>query len=158
MKKLIISLLLGAILPIAVALMLRYDYEAKLADFSTVLVKVQTAEIQPVAMSTKGLKQLTLLTSYAAFGEHYSWSAVLPLNRSQNERAVVLVDAAKNKGVVDGWVRKTYPDKLILFLPESPLNPLTYFYLMLSGFVVALMTMLAGTKLILSDSQKSPHG
>ena len=157
MKRLITSLLLGIIVPVAVALMIRDDYQSKLAGMTAVMVQVQAAEIQPDKTSAKGLKQIALQASYVAFGQRYSWNTLLPLASSQNEKAFVLVEAAKCKGDVKGWVRKASPEKLILFLPDSPLNPLTYFFLMVIGLVVALMTMLAGAGLISRDSHMPQH-
>jgi hypothetical protein len=158
MKRLIYSLLLGIIVPGAVALMLRYDHEEKLAEFSAVTVQVQSAQIQPDKTSTKGLKQLTLQASYVAFGQRYSWSTELrPLTRSQNEKALTLVDAVNSKKSVEGWVRKISPEKLILFPAESPLNPLTYFFLIFIGLVVALMALLVGSKVIPRAPLKPPH-
>jgi hypothetical protein len=152
MKRLITSLLLGIVVPVAVALMIRDDYQSKLAEMTAVMVQVQAAEIQSDKTSAKGLKQIALQASYVAFGQHYSWSTVLPLASSQNEKAFVLVDAAKSKGDVKGWVRKVSPEKLILFLPDSPLNLLTYFFLMLIGLAVASMSMLAGAGWTSRDS------
>jgi hypothetical protein len=158
MKRLIYSLLLGIIVPGTVALMLRYNHENKLAEFSAVTVQVQSAEIQPDKTSTKGLKQLTLQASYVAFGQRYSWNTVLrPLARSQNERALTLVDAVNSKKSVEAWVRKISPEKLILFLPETPLNPLTYFFLIFMGFVLALIALLVGSNLIPRDPLKPAH-
>lgn len=144
MKRLIAALILGTTIPVLVAALLYYDDENQRAQLIPIMVRIHHAEVQPVKNTAKQLKLLSVHYSYTASGHSYEWNGLLPLSSLQYEEAYSLVKTAQNEKYVEAWVRKETPDKLVLFLPKDRLSIPVYFFLVCLGFVVILITMLAG--------------
>ncbi len=120
-----------------------------------VAAKIHSANMQKSTTSAKSLQQLQTHYSYSASGSSYEWRGLVPLATSQNTAASRFVQIAqiaqsdKSEKVIQAWVRKGSPDKLLLFLPEKQLNPFVFFFLVCLGIVVMLVSTVAGSGLTL---------
>lgn len=135
-----------------IAFFLSADDKKMYDQLMPVAAKIHSADMQKSTTSAKSLQQLEIHYSYSASGSSYEWRGSVPLAASQNTEASRFVQIAQNdksEKVIQAWVRKGSPDKLVLLLPEKQLNPVVFFFLVCLGIVVMLISMVAGSGLTL---------
>lgn len=138
----------GATIPALIAVLIYYRDKDEREKLVPVLVRIHHAEVQSIEKTAKQLKKLSIQYSYTAFGKFYEGSGYFPLSSSQNKYAYSLVITVEKKEIIEAWVNKESPDKLILFFPDS-FGPPLYFVLVWIGLVVIMISMLAGSGLTL---------
>ena len=147
MRRLWIAIFFGTTIPALVAVLFYYVDKDQRAQLVPVTVQILHAEVQSVGKTAKQLKQLSVHYSYTALGHLYEWNGYLPLSSLQYEDAYSLVIAAQKKENVEAWVQKESPNKLVLFFPQSSFGIPLYFGLVCIGFLVIVISMLAGSGL-----------